>query len=293
MTYTYVAIIYNPHSTGNSKRNATRLEKQLRSSKPNITIERIPTEYAGHARELAYQIAKKYKRPLIVSSSGDGGYNEVINGVMQAKNPDAICAVLPSGNANDHSRAMKGRPLAEGIVAGTVTQIDLLKLVVGKGIKKPEVYYAHSYIGLGVSPIVATELNSKKLNMLSEIALAVRMFVKYDSFTIVQRGQKRRYNSLIFANIRQMAKVLKFSKDNRPADGLFEVVELPHTRKYLILLELIKAATVGLNTTRHESKYVFKTVQDMPFQLDGEVIDITAGSKVKVLCADNVLKTVV
>lgn len=292
MAYTYIAIIYNPKSTGNSKRNATRLERRLRTSLPKASIERIPTQYAGHARELACQIAKKYKQPLIVSSSGDGGYNEVINGVMQAKNPQATCAVLPSGNANDHSRAMKTRPLADGIIAGTVTHIDLLKLLTSKGLKKPDVHYAHSYIGLGVSPVVASELNDRKLNMLSEIMLAVRMFVKYDSFTIIRSGQKRRYNSLIFANIHQMAKVLKFSKDNRPADGLFEVVELPHTRKYLILLELIKAATVGLNTTRHESKYVFRTVQDMPLQLDGEVIDIPAGSKVKVLCADNALRTV-
>lgn len=36
---------------------------------------------------------------LIVSVSGDGGYNEVVNGVVQAGNPNAVCAVMAAGNA--------------------------------------------------------------------------------------------------------------------------------------------------------------------------------------------------
>ena len=38
-----------------------------------------PTERAGHARDLAKQAAGT-GRPLIVSVSGDGGYNEVVDG---------------------------------------------------------------------------------------------------------------------------------------------------------------------------------------------------------------------
>ena len=70
-------------------------------------------------------------RPLLVSVSGDGGYNEVVDGTMQAGNDAAVCAVLPAGNANDHRRATREQPLADAIVTGSVTRIDLLRLTVG------------------------------------------------------------------------------------------------------------------------------------------------------------------
>jgi hypothetical protein len=36
--------------------------------------------------------------------SGDGGYNEVVDGVMQAGDTGTVCAVMAAGNANDHRR---------------------------------------------------------------------------------------------------------------------------------------------------------------------------------------------
>ena len=71
--------------------------------------------------------------PLIVSVSGDGGYNEVVNGVMDAGNDRAVCAVRAAGNANDHRRVTREQPLADAIVAGDVRRIDLLRLTVGSG----------------------------------------------------------------------------------------------------------------------------------------------------------------
>src|SRR4051812_13045559 len=93
-SYTEVAIIYNPNSTGNAEENAKQLQADLRSSLPGLAVRLLPTERAGHAIELAYGFAKKHKNPLIVAASGDGGYNEVINGALRAQGEGAspVCA---------------------------------------------------------------------------------------------------------------------------------------------------------------------------------------------------------
>jgi diacylglycerol kinase (ATP) len=91
-----------------------------------------PTEHAGHARDLARDAAAT-GHPLIISVSGDGGYNDVVDGVMQAGNEDVVCAVMAAGNANDHRRTTFERPLADAVVAGAARRIDLLRLTVGAG----------------------------------------------------------------------------------------------------------------------------------------------------------------
>jgi len=76
----------------------------------------MPTEHAGHATQLSRSAADS-GRPLVVSVGGDGGYNEVVNGVMQAGNDQASTAVLAAGNANDHRRSTAEMPIAVGIAA--------------------------------------------------------------------------------------------------------------------------------------------------------------------------------
>ncbi len=125
-----VVLIFNSHSTGLAPQLAEELRADLIGRLPGVQIAMMPTESAGHARGLALEAAQ-VGRPLIVSVSGDGGYNEVVDGVMQSGNPDVICAVMAAGNANDHRRTTRQRPLAEAIVAGDVQRVDLLRLSTG------------------------------------------------------------------------------------------------------------------------------------------------------------------
>lgn len=288
--FNQIFIIYNPNSTGDSKRNAQDLKNELsKSAQRSITL--LPTKHAGHAEKLARNIARKHRQPLIISSSGDGGYNEVINGFMKASNPNAICAVMPSGNANDHSRTMHNKPLAKLIKAGKITSIDLLKITV-EG-KQKTIRYAHSYAGIGLTPVVAVQLNKYKLNALKEAWLVVKTFYKYRPFTIEVGARKMQLNSLLFANINEMAKVLKLAKSNKPDDGKFEIIMFPKGKKRDLLKRLATAATAGLDTARREKTYSFKTLKKMPMQLDGEVIKLSPHSEVKIESMHKVLRTLV
>ncbi len=293
--YTSIAIIYNPNSTGNSKANAQHLQKRLKKALSEISITCVPTKQAGHAEDLAYNFAAKGDRPLIISSSGDGGYHEVINGAIKAQNKGAspICAVLPAGNANDHSRTMHKKPLLRTIKKAKITKLDLLKVTIKTTAGKPVIRYAHSYIGLGLTPVIAAELNKHTLNAFKEMVLVLKTFTKYRPFRIRQDGKILSLDSLIFGNINHMAKVLTLAKKNKPDDGLFEVVMFPHGRKRELVQKLVKAATTGLKTTRQESEYEFETLEKMPMQLDGEVTELVKGSKVRIEVANKVLSTIV
>lgn len=289
LPYSKVAIIYNPNSTGDSEAMAKELQEKLNKKLPNLKTESVATKRAGHAQELARKIAKKEKQPLIVSSSGDGGYNEVINGVMESGNNKAVCAVLPAGNANDHSRTMQDQPLDKQIIKNAVTKIDLIKVTVGGKSRR----YAHSYVGLGLTPVVAVELNRHTLNAFRELWLVLSTFFKYRPFKISHQGKVIRLDSLLLTNINQMAKVLTLASKNRPNDGKFEVVSFPASHKWDLIKRLSKAAVSKLDTSNRQAEYEFTAIKKMPMQLDGEVMKLQAGSRVKIESAHKALKTIV
>ncbi len=270
---------------------AQELREGLSARLPDVAVELSPTEHQGHARDLA-RAAAGGGRPLIVSVSGDGGYNEVVDGVMQAGNPDAVAAVVGAGNANDHRRTTGERPMLEAILAGDVRRIDLLRMTVGQG-PSAKVRYAHSYIGMGLTPVVAIDLEKGGKGSFREIVSVVRTFSRFRPFTIrTDDGQRRRFDSLIFANISQMAKYATLSETGRPDDGAFEVITVPHTAKWRVLATAVKAATRGLGPQPTATHYGFTPLKPIPLQLDGELLDLEAGTPVSIDIATHALATI-
>jgi diacylglycerol kinase family enzyme len=290
MAFDRIVVIFNPNSTGPAPQLAEELRAALAERLPDTPLQLCPTERAGHARELAAQAAAT-GCPLIVSVSGDGGYNEVVDGVMRTGNRDAVCAVMAAGNANDHRRSTGERPLVDAIVEGAVRRIDLLRLTVGRE-SAAHTRYAHSYIGLGLTPIVAIDLEKGGKGSFKEIVSVVRTFAKFRPFTIdVGPGGMRNLDSLLFANIDEMAKYATLSEDGRPDDGRFEVIAVPHTAKWRILGVALKAATRGLGPQPTARHFRFTTVKPTPMQLDGEVIAVEAATPVSVDIAAGALAT--
>lgn len=294
MSFDSVSIIYNPNSTGDSAKNAKELKTELISLFPKLHIVLRKTEYAGHAEKLAFVISNSSKMPLIISSSGDGGYNEVINGAIQAqiKGAKPICAVLASGNANDHSRALQNDSLLKSIKAGKTRHIDLLKIVIRNG-DNIEERYAHSYIGLGLTPAVAIELNKTDLNAFKELLIVLRTFYKYKPFKIKHKNKVLKQDSIIFANIGEMAKVLTISKQSKPNDGFFEIVSFRHNHKMNLVRKLVKATVKGLDTPKKSKSYSFTVLKTTPAQLDGEIMKIKPRSSVLITSEHKLLRTII
>jgi diacylglycerol kinase (ATP) len=282
-----VKLVFNPNSTGNAQERAEELAKELAERVPDLPVELVPTQHAGHGRDIARDAARA-GCPLVVSVSGDGGYNDVVNGLMEAGS-SAFAAVLAAGNANDHRRVTRERPLADAIVDGAVSRLDLLRMTVDDG-REPR--YAHSYIGLGITPTVALELEKGGKGSIREVISTIRTFSRFRPFQIETSSGTEIFDSVIFANIPEMAKVAVLSDEGRPDDGRFEVVVLRHTAKWRVLATAVRAAVRGLGPQPTAREYRFRTVDPMPVQVDGEVSEFERGVAVAVEIAPGALQTV-
>ncbi len=293
--YTRIVIIYNPHSTRYAETKANRLANRLKRRRVEH-VDLHDTKYAGHAEELAYTAASVYEHPLIVSVSGDGGYNEVINGVLRAKDEGKaqrpVCTILPAGNANDHRRTTKKRPLTWAVLYSQPEPMSVLKLrTSGTGIDL--VRYAHSYIGFGMTSLAAAEFNRERLTRWKELEIVYQAALNYEPFTIEQADRPaQKLNNLIFANIHQMSKIIRLGKRGPINSGLFRVIAMPHRSHLRFLLTLISIGLFGFRHPPQTGAYEFKLVETQLAHFDGEVTKIPGGSQIKIECMTAALLTI-
>jgi diacylglycerol kinase (ATP) len=274
-----VIIIYNPNSTGDSKKNALVLAKELRAL--NVEVATKQTTHAGHGEGLAAEYAKSNTPIVLISSSGDGGYHEVINGALAAGKGKLVVGVLPSGNANDHFSELGGPSLATSIKKQKFQKIDTIK-VTAKVEGRPWVRYAHSYIGIGVSANAAKKLTEDRPNALTEKWIVLHALFSFRYAKLQRNGETERYSSIIFGNISRMSKILKLSENSSVTDGKFEMNAIRFHSKLRLIVYLLTAATTGLKRSRSLRRWIFTTTHPLPIQLDGEVYTIDARSKVSI-----------
>jgi diacylglycerol kinase (ATP) len=297
MDFSAISIIYNPKSTGSSKRKALELQRALKA-KGIAGVRVIPTEHAGHAEELAYELAMtagKSDKPLIISASGDGGYHEVVNGVMkaQAEGHHVVTGLLPTGNANDHYHSVKSGTAERLIRAGATRLVDLLHVTVTDGDKQWQ-RYAHSYVGLGLTPAVSTKLNQIKLNPVNEWVVSIREVYKARPSRVIIDGQELVYDSLLFSNIDRVGKVFTMLGASRIDDGKFEIVTLRSKSKAELLRRLAKAiADSRVEGIEQASSFTFQSAETQKMQMDGELHDLQRGTVVEIRSVPRVLCCVI
>lgn len=294
-SYDAITIIYNPNSTGPSKAKAQELYDGLKQKLPRSPVVLKPTKHAGHAETLAYNAAKKHKKALIISSSGDGGYHEVVNGALRAQSEGAhpTIGLLPAGNANDHFHSLHGdHSLVEAIARHKSYAIDALKLT-AQVHGKPYERYAHSYIGLGLTPHVGRELNRHQLNRLVEIWLTLKVFLTLRPVHLMVEGKPRTFYSLIFSNVRRMGKFLTISQIADAQDGKFEVTRLVHGTKRHLFGHFFKGVVRGFRHSEQATNFSFTTTRRTLVQLDGEVVRIDANTEATIGIASQVIRCII
>lgn len=294
MTYSTVAIIYNPNSTGPSKKMSQAFKKKLHARLPKQKIELIATEYAGHAEKLAYELATSSKNPLIISSSGDGGYHEVVNGLMKAQNEghSPVAGLLPAGNANDHFHNIHKDDIIDMIANNKVHTIDLLKMFYTYRGKQSH-RYAHSYIGFGLTPLVSAELNKTKLNLLNETWFVIKALITWKPVQFTIEGNSAHYDSIIISNVDKMSKYLTVSHPSEIDDGTFEVSTLKHQSRFKLLFTLLKATLTNIEEDETTDSYSLHTTKKTIAQADGELIKIDKDTQVRVVSEKQTLRCLV
>jgi diacylglycerol kinase (ATP) len=286
-----IVLIYNPANARIPQTLAEGVRDELCRRLPDMPVTLQPTRYAGHANELAAAAAAT-GRPLIVAVSGDGVYNEVVNGIMDVEGSSALSAVVARGNANDHRRSTRRMPLVAAIVDGRPRHLDLLRLTVRTNDALWS-RYAHSYVGFGLTPLMAIGLKKDKKGAAMELISVMRTFNRLEPVEVVaSAGEKELYDSLVFANVARMAKYGRISNSGRPDDGLFEVVSCPHRGRWRIAFMVLRAATIGLGKQPRINHCDFSLSKATPIQIDGEVLDADTNSQVVIDCVPHALTTV-
>lgn len=282
-TYEKVVIIYNPNSTGPSKDMAMELARRLRRDKKSPKVQTIPTKQQGHAEEIAEQVATDTKHSLIVMSSGDGGYHEVVNGVMKsrASKTNPVLSLLPAGNANDHFRCV-WKELSDDLpTIRKVRKLDVLKIEIDGPDGKLH-HYAHSYGGIGITAKVGKQLNQEDLNPLKEAWIVARSFLKLRATRVLIDKKLHKYDSFIFSTIPNMSKVVGLSDKAKLDDGTFEVSQVYSSNKILLLHKALKSVLGTIGSSKQVKKTQFQTVKPTLMQLDGEIYHLQQGAKVTV-----------
>ena len=97
--------IINPHSkSGYGMSIWKRAEAILKERE--VSYEARFTEYTGHAKKLAEQIANLSRPCTLGVLGGDGTLNEVINGLAETDFSHITLGYLPTGSGNDFARAL-------------------------------------------------------------------------------------------------------------------------------------------------------------------------------------------
>jgi YegS/Rv2252/BmrU family lipid kinase len=176
-------IIVNPISgRGTGEESIPQIKEHLR--KADLDFDLIPTERPWHAAELAQQaVADGFD--VVVSAGGDGTANEVINGLMQAKESGtgtAVMGVLTVGRGNDFAFSM-GIPTELEAGFQTLTKNRHRTIDIGKvtGGLFPEGRYFGNGVGIGFDAVVGFEaLKMKRLHgFASYIVAALKTIFLY------------------------------------------------------------------------------------------------------------------
>src|SRR3990167_158207 len=292
--FSKIIIIYNPNSTGNSELNARSLKSDVLKALPDVPVQIIATKRAGHAEKMAADYAQKNEPILLISSSGDGGYNEVVNGVQRTPNSNVAICVLTSGNANDHGMAISQSSILGRIVAGKTTTIDLIRLSSIKD-KEEFVRYAHSYVGFGLTAYIGKKLTETKLNLINEKWLVVKYFLEFQYVTLRISPNKSwyRYSSVVIGNIDRMSKVIKLGTSTVVDDGKIELyVTRPYSSPSLVY-KLIAASARGLQPLRKGTKFTITPKRTIDVQLDGEVSRLEAKQDISISVVKHAIRTLV
>jgi len=289
-----IAIIYNPNSTGDGEKLAKGLASALRTKLPRQKVQLMTTDHAGHGEEIAYDIAKQSKQPLIISASGDGGYNDVVNGAMRALHEgfQPTTGLLPAGNANDHYRNLHTADIVEQIARGTTQKIDVLTL---QGVSKGQSIhrYAHSYIGFGLTPTVGRALNKTKLTPITELFTVVRALFSAQPVRLIVDGTTEEYDSIVCSNIDQMSKYLNISTPSSTTDGMFEVTIFKRQHKLRLIAQLLKSTLINAQEDRQTRTFSLTTTRQTLVQMDGEIVALDAHTKVDIAIERQALNCVV
>ncbi len=252
-----------------------------------LDFDLVQTECPGHAVELSQQAVRE-GFDTIVAAGGDGTINEVINGIMLAKEiglGTAAIGVLPIGRGNDFNFSMGGAAnWQEGcrvLADGKKSWIDIGRV---KGGLYPEGRYFGNGVGVGFDAVVGFYAASQPVSgFLGYLIAALRTMVTYSPAPVIAielETETITQSSLMVSvmNGRRMGGGFMMAPNGNPADGLFDLCIAEEVKK----LKIFSLISLFLKGTQYEDAAIkgrqsanltMRAVKgSLPVHADGETI---------------------
>lgn len=282
-------IIVNPIANrGGGERVIPEIRSRL--SGHGLDYDLVLTERPWHAAELAQEAAAAGYDP-VVAVGGDGTANEVLNGLMRARQGDSgKCAmgILSVGRGNDFAYGM-GIPLdldagCQVLAQGYRRPIDVGRVAGGL---YPEGRYFGNGVGIGFDAVVGFE--AAKMTWLSGfpsylVAVLKTVFLYYKAplAAIEYDGQTLTQPSLMISvmNGQRMGGGFMMAPKGKPDDGLFDLCiarEVSRARIFGLIPHFLRgtqATQEPIHTGRTRSIVVTATKGTLPAHADGETLCI-------------------
>ena len=282
-------IIANPTAGGGAgERAIPQIERLL--TKHSLDFDIVRTKQSWHAAELAREaVIAGYD--VIVAAGGDGTANEVINGLMEAKQArkhSFAMGVLSVGRGNDFAHGV-GVPhdlehACQVLVENHRRPIDIGRVVGGM---YPQGRYFGNCVGVGFDAIGTIE--AAKLPRLGGflsyfIAVLKTVFLYYKAplTTVEYDGQTLTQPSLMISimNGRRLGGGFMMAPDAEPDDGLFDLCiahEVSRARIFSLIPHFLRGtqATQEPITTGQAARISITALEgSLPAQTDGEILCI-------------------
>jgi diacylglycerol kinase (ATP) len=300
-------IIVNPASgRGNGDKFYPVIEKRL--TELDLQFEMFRTKSPGHAIVLA-EAASKSGSEVVVAVGGDGTANEVINGLVRARQAGdggAALGLIPIGRGNDFAfgagAAIDFEEACQALVSGWRKWIDVGCV---RGGDFPEGRFFGNGVGIGFDAVVGFEsLKLKRLHGFpSYIVAALKTIFLYYRAPLVRvefDGQEMELPALMVSvmNGRRMGGGFFMAPEGQPDDGLFDLciarqVSRPGILK--LIPRFMKGNQAGhpaIQMARADRVSVTALQGSLPAHADGETLCF-AGQRLELSVMPRMLEVIV
>ena len=301
--------IINPHSkSGYGMSIWKRAEAILKERE--VSYEARFTEYTGHAKKLAEQIANLSRPCTLGVLGGDGTLNEVINGLAETDFSHITLGYLPTGSGNDFARALNLSCDVEKCMDAILSPSQCTAVDIGLARTQESSRYFLVSSGIGydadicrkvmVSPLKKA-MNKIHLGKLTYVLIALKLLILYKACPVSVRMDKKETASLskfffiTGMNMPYEGGGVKFCPKADFQDNLLDICMVGNLSK-LKILALFPTAFVGKHgrfqgvTLTNCKRIDISSKSPLPIHCDGESLGVadpltlqSAGKQINVI----------
>ncbi len=291
-----IYFIVNPQAkNGYCQKIWKKLESIL--LKENIPYMAFFTEYRGHAKEIAENLAGKpgEKQLLLVAVGGDGTMHEVVNGVSSFRN--VRVSYIPCGSGNDFSRGFGVPRNPTQALYSIIHEVNDDAILVDTGKitnnEEKELYFVNN-MGAGLDALISRDVNRSTIKrFLNKLSLGKFVYVYFllknlfrytcKSIKITVDEQTYSFDSAWFVTVSNQPFYgggMKISPEASPYDGELNITVVHNLSRLKLLFVFITVFWGGHVSFKEVEMFIGKSISihsDTPLyaHADGEDVGLT------------------